>query len=151
MTRPQLIYSPGRCNVTQGHEQPLILSIRGKRPLAENQYSKKDVREWRKFLVKEVQRQHHKIPSIAQSARCTIDLIFVFSGSNVNGVDLDNLTKPVLDALFEPRSEKDKDYEISGALFGIQDSLIFDLRLRKIGLPIKGGSEEGIDIIITWQ
>jgi Holliday junction resolvase RusA-like endonuclease len=139
--------------VTQGQQQPIFLRIRGKRPLAENEFSRTQVLEWRKFLVREITSRYAKIRDLASTVQLTVDIIFVFTKQNAKGVDLDNLAKPVLDTLFKPRKNKDKqpDYDISSALFEIEDSTIFDLRLRKVGLAVEKQIGEGIDILITWS
>ncbi len=139
--------------MTQVQHQPVFLRIRGKRPIADNLYSKKQVLEWRKFLVREITSQYTKITDIPSTARLTVDIIFVFTRQNAEGVDLDNLAKPVLNTLFKPRKNKDKqpDYDISTAMFEIEDSTIFDLRLRKVGFTVEKEKEEGIDVLITWS
>jgi hypothetical protein len=71
-------------------------------------------------------------------------------------VDLDNLAKPVLDTLFEPRSGPDGDinpnYErfrdVSGVLFDIPDEAVTRLLLTKTletDLP-----KIGATISVTW-
>jgi hypothetical protein len=71
-------------------------------------------------------------------------------------VDLDNLAKPVLDTLFEPRSGPDGKInpnqealrDVAGVLFDIPDESVFHLLLTKT--VVADSSEVGVRIIATW-
>ena|SRR5258708_2417438 len=124
---------------------PRYFSIRGMKaaPYNEETKSKKAMRKWQEHLEDELRTQP-KIQDFPKPPRFAVDFIFVFTEINVKSVDLDNLAKPVLDVFFISSGYP------SFFLCDANDSLVFDVRVRKVGVPVKKHEEEGVDVILTW-
>jgi hypothetical protein len=62
--------------------------------------------------------------------------------------DLDNLAKPVLDTLFLARYSQVKDPLLAGALFRVDDCVVYRLSIEKCLATSSRG--EGVDITVQW-
>ena len=69
------------------------------------------------------------------------------------GVDLDNLTKPVLDTLFRPGPPNDNQapwLEVTGRVFAAaHDSRVFELIQRKT--LASGFEKQGVKVSVSWS
>ena len=95
---------------------------------------------WRKAIATQVPPR----PEIPAGAVFEVELEFcVHPDRLLRGNDLDNLAKPVLDTLFtQSRPSKHP----TGALFGVDDGQVVDLKLRKTA-----AQEEGVRVAIRWR
>lgn len=126
-------------------DQYRYFSIRNMKPAPYNieTQSRKKTRDWQDYLADKLQNEP-KVQNLPASTRFAVDLIFIFTNKNAKNVDLDNLAKPVLDVFFISQGYP------PFHLCYIEDSAVFDLRVRKVGLDIEEVKDEGVDIILTW-
>lgn len=75
-----------------------------------------------------------------------IEIVFRMTPTRFPGADLDNLAKPVLDTLFRAQRVQAPEIagEVSGVLFGFDDSRVVRLLLEKRRVEIVG--DAGIDL-----
>jgi hypothetical protein len=107
---------------------------------------------WRKELVEASKRAQWWPPEPDEqpSLRYSVELIFFV---NDTSLDLDNLTKPVLDTLFlpGPRLDNQKPWqEVIGQVFpAAHDSRIFELIQRKT--VVSGSEKQGVKVSVSWS
>jgi Holliday junction resolvase RusA-like endonuclease len=121
-------------------------------PVPNNVEPKTRVRldDWRRFIVQKAQPRKGEFQPVTRSTHLSIEMIFVFVQGNVTRPDLDNLVKPVFDALFKPHAKRDDDPERASALSDVvRDAQVFDLHVQKRVASLN--EEEGVDITITWE
>lgn len=104
--------------------------------------------EWPKLLAQQARLCEVDRAGISSKTRFSVRVRF-FLGRNLSRADLDNLAKPVLDTLFQPYQPQVKDLSLTGALFQVDDSSVYQLCLEK--LLVSDPSEEGADISIFWD
>lgn len=131
--------------------QPLLISVRGMSPapaVPADQLAKERMWKWQRSLYKEARAMYdiNSIHGITLDTIFKVAIVFRLTQLKVRKIDLDNLAKPVLDALFKPNYQIPEDR--GGALFNVDDANVFKLTIEKIIVP-KG--EEGADINITWE
>ncbi|HEY7358117.1 MAG TPA: hypothetical protein VH590_16670 [Ktedonobacterales bacterium] len=125
----------------------VVFALRGERPIpfaggaAEKQW-------WQTLATKaQAVRASRSFSAPAASTRFALDVVFFLTPENgpggVEGTDLDNLAKPVLDTLFKARKQQP-----TGALFDLDDASVIKLTLEK--RLVSTQQEEGIDITIVW-
>jgi hypothetical protein len=108
--------------------------------------------DWRQDLVDASKRAQGAPPKPEDQPRLqyTVELIFFLSDASV---DLDNLTKPVLDTLFSPGPPLDnqKPWEkVIGQVFpAAHDSQVFELNQRKT--VVSETEREGVQITVSWS
>jgi len=125
----------------------VTITVRGMTPIpwGSNEW------EWRRKLAEEAQLVYArtKPQGISKSTHFAVEIVFLMSRIRIEGADLDNLAKPVLDTLFRSRYAQVKDVSLTGAFFNVDDDRVFKLTLEKrLASTITG---EGADIIITWN
>jgi hypothetical protein len=86
--------------------------------------------------------------AVPSSASFSVALKFFVDELGPTSADLDNLAKPVLDTLFEPRPNPNAPVEISGAVFKAHDALITELTLRK--QHVANPTDLGVRIVVSW-
>jgi len=106
---------------------------------------------WRRALAEQgrLVRASAQFPPVLASAHFTVEITFFMSARNIQGADLDNLAKPVLDTLFRSRYPQVKDLNLTGAIFEMDDDRVFRLLLEK--RVVSTDAEQGVDIIIAWE
>ena len=121
------------------------LEIRGMTP---RPYSTNGEGPWREYIANYVsgKLRHNEIPEshlrVDSSDRFEVSLVFHILPS-ANPPDLDNLSKPVLDALFfAPRPSKFR----KGALYAFDDHQVWKLHLEK--RIADTGANEGVSVRI---
>jgi hypothetical protein len=77
-----------------------------------------------------------------------LDLEFFLLQLGPTSADLDNLAKPILDALFAPRPNPNALAEVTGGLFEADDAMITRLTLRKS--LASGPADVGVRIDASW-
>jgi hypothetical protein len=106
---------------------------------------------WRKELVEASKSAQGSPPEPEEQPklRYTVELDFFVSHASL---DLDNLTKPVLDTLFRPGPPLDNQdpwKEVIGQVFpAAHDSRDFELVQRKT--VISGSERQGIRVKVSW-
>lgn len=89
-------------------------------------------------------------PQEQASLRYTVELDFFVTSASV---DLDNLTKPVLDTLFSPglpNSNRRPWRKVTGKVFPVaHDSRIFELIQRKT--VVSGSEKQGVKVTVSWS
>lgn len=128
------------------HILPLI-RVRGMKPVpwGSNEWL------WRKALADQgrLVRASMRLPPILPSVHFAVEIIFYMNTTHIQGADLDNLAKPVLDTLFRTRYPQVKDLSLTGAVFEMDDSSVFRLVVEK--RLIATDKDEGADISISWS
>jgi hypothetical protein len=121
-------------------------------PSNSNSSKRKAETGWREELVEASKNAMGSLPGHDEQAslRYTVELdFFVMSES----VDLDNLTKPILDTLFSPGLDNpDRDHlrEITGKVFpAAHDSRVFTLIQRKT--VVSGSEKQGVKVTVSWS
>jgi hypothetical protein len=106
--------------------------------------------DWRRFVVQKARPMKGEFQRVTGSTPLMIEMIFVFLPRNVTQPDLDNLVKPVLDALFKPHAQRDDDPDRTSALSDeVKDAQVFALYLMKRAASPE--EQEGVDITISWE
>jgi Holliday junction resolvase RusA-like endonuclease len=138
--------------MTQPSTHSLFLPVRGMAPVPNNVEPKTQVRldNWRRFIVQKARPRKGEFQPVTRSTLLTIEMIFVFLQGNVTRPDLDNLVKPVLDALFKPHASRGENPDRASVLSDeVKDAQVFVLHLRKrVASPME---QEGVDITISWE
>ena len=107
--------------------------------------------DWRKELVEASKSAQGSPPEPEEqpTLRYTVELDFFVSSESV---DLDNLTKPVLDTLFSPGPPNKNQapwQEVTGRVFpAAHDSRVFELVQRKT--VVSGSERQGIRVKVSW-
>jgi len=114
-----------------------------------DQKAKERMWNWQRFVVQETRAKYDKshMHGILLDTIFAVAIVFRLTPANVRRIDLDNLAKPMLDALFRPNYQIPVDR--GGALFDVDDANVFKLTVEKIIVPNR--EEEGADITITWE
>jgi len=122
--------------------QTISFSVRGTSPKAwgNNEW------DWRKALAEQARKISSSSIPIPESARISVDIVFFLRADRA---DLDNLAKPVLDTLFRINRPQVRDLTLTAALFQVDDSRIYLLKLEK--RPVTAPSDEGALVVITWE
>jgi len=108
--------------------------------------------DWRKELVEASKWAQGSPPELEDqpTLRYTVELDFFVASE---GVDLDNLTKPVLDTLFRPGPPNDNQapwLEVTGRVFpAAHDSRVFELIQRKT--LASGFEKQGVKVSVSWS
>jgi hypothetical protein len=108
--------------------------------------------DWRKELVEASKRAQGSPPEREEqpALRYTVELVFFVSDTSL---DLDNLTKPVLDTLFSPGPPLENQepwQEVIGQVFpAAHDSRIFELIQRKT--VVSGSEKQGVKVTVSWS
>ena len=102
--------------------------------------------EWRSALLE----ASRKVPpaDVTPESLFSVEATFYLLPQGVwNLVDLDNLSKPLLDSLFRPRHLQLPE-GLRGSLFDADDGQVMRLTLRKEMVHEPG--DEGVDVAVTW-
>jgi hypothetical protein len=108
--------------------------------------------DWRQELVETSKRAQGSPPGPEEqpTLRYSVELVFFVTDASV---DLDNLTKPVLDTLFSPGPPLDNQKpweEVIGQVFpAAHDSQVFELIQRKTVVPET--ERQGVRIMVSWS
>ena len=106
---------------------------------------------WRGKLAEEARlaRVKSNVQVISILTHFAVDIVFLMRQPRIEGADLDNLAKPILDTLFRSRNAQVKDLSLTGALFDVDDDRVFKLTLEK--KLVSTSTEEGVDINISYS
>ncbi len=108
--------------------------------------------DWRKELVEASKRAQGSPPEPEEqpTLRYTVELVFFVSDTTL---DLDNLTKPVLDTLFSPGPPLENQepwQEVIGQVFpAAHDARIFELIQRKT--VVSESEKQGVKVTVSWS
>jgi len=125
----------------------LDISVRGMKPVSFG--GGEPEKQWWEELATKAQlvRASQPLPAITAPARFTVEMVFFLReayGNKLEGSDLDNLAKPVLDTLFKGRKQPP-----TGILFDLDDAFVAKLIMEKRLAATQ--EEEGVDIIVAWR
>lgn len=133
--------------------QIVNVSVRGMtpRPCASNENENRNETKWRRRLADERRcvRAHSQLSTITTATHFSVTIVFLMQKTRIEGVDLDNLAKPVLDTIFCSRYAQVKDLSLTGAIFDVDDDRVFKLDLEK--RVVASSADEGVDITIVWE
>jgi hypothetical protein len=108
--------------------------------------------KWRQELVEASKHATGSPPAPEEQValRYTVELDFFVTSESV---DLDNLTKPVLDTLFSPGPPNENQapwLEVTGKVFPqAHDSRVFELIQRKT--IVSGTERQGVRVKVSWS
>lgn len=126
--------------------QTLAVTVRGMTPKPWGSNEKK----WRQLLADEGRRVRlvAQVPPVSLATHFRVEIIFFMSGARVEGADLDNLAKPVLDTIFRSRYPQ-VELSLTGSVFDVDDDRVFSLGLEK--RRVSTSPEEGVDVLVSWD
>lgn len=119
---------------------------------ARNPHRYPEEMKWRRGLVEASKHATGSPPKPEEqpTLRYTVELDFFVTSESV---DLDNLTKPVLDTLFSPGPPNDNQapwLEVTGKVFpAAHDSRVFELIQRKT--VVSGSEKQGVKVTVSWS
>ncbi len=88
-----------------------------------------------------------KVYAVTSSTEFRVDLFFYIANSKQS---LNDLAKPVLNMMFEPRGTNENATALVGVLFeGINEEKISHITLRK--RVVESYREQGVDVTVVWE
>jgi hypothetical protein len=86
---------------------------------------------------------------VGPPTRFDLELVFYIDPLRIDRMDVDNLIRPVFDTLFVPTDPQLRLEGLTGALFELDDGLVYRLMVEK---RVAGDqSEQGVEVRLTWE
>jgi hypothetical protein len=103
---------------------------------------------WRRAIAQQARRirREHRLGEVSPDAAFELEVVFFLLPARGHA-DVDNLSRPVLNTLFDSRDEQ-ADRTLTATLFDAEDAQIHRLILEK--RVVTDRAEEGIDVTVRW-